>query len=115
VLFETVRATNRFLAENRQLDDAARALLARVRELFNEVGGVLGLFGSQPGAWLEKIRSARTGGMDITPAEIEGLIAERTEARKAKDFRRSDEIRDQLLARGIQLLDSPQGTTWKVK
>ena len=53
--------------------------------------------------------------MDITPEEIEAFIAERAEARKAKDFKRSDEIRDLLLAKGIQLLDSAQGTTWNVK
>ena len=53
--------------------------------------------------------------MDISAEEIERLIVERAEARKAKDFKRGDEIRDLLLARGIQLLDSAQGTTWNVK
>jgi len=40
---------------------------------------------------------------------------ERAEARKNKNFSRGDEIRDMLLEQGIQLLDSAQGTTWKVK
>jgi cysteinyl-tRNA synthetase len=43
------------------------------------------------------------------------LIAERAEARKEKNFKRGDEIRDALLEKGIQLLDSPQGTIWNVK
>jgi cysteinyl-tRNA synthetase len=42
-------------------------------------------------------------------------VEERAAARKARDFKRSDEIRDTLLARGIELLDGAQGTTWKVK
>lgn len=46
-------------------------------------------------------------------AEIEALIAERKAARAAKDFARGDQIRDLLKARGIALVDTPQGTTFK--
>ena len=46
-------------------------------------------------------------------AAIDALIAERQEARKNKDFKRSDEIRDQLLEQGIQIIDSPDGPKWK--
>jgi cysteinyl-tRNA synthetase len=53
--------------------------------------------------------------MAISPEEIEQLLTERAAARKSKDFKRSDEIRDSLLAQGIEILDGPQGTTWKVK
>jgi len=114
-VFETVRAANRFLTENTTPDADGRSLLSRARGAFAEVGGVLGLFGSPPWAWLDAIKSAKARQMDISPEEIERLIAERNEARKARDFKRSDEIRDLLLAKGIQLLDSAQGTTWKVK
>ncbi|HEX9079720.1 MAG TPA: cysteine--tRNA ligase, partial [Desulfuromonadaceae bacterium] len=114
-LFELVRAANRFLAENKVFDDTALRLLAKVRKRFTDAGGVLGLFSAPPRAWLDGIKSAGAGRMDIAPEEIERLIAERAEARKARDFKRGDEIRDFLLARGIHLLDSPQGTTWKVK
>ena len=48
-------------------------------------------------------------------AHIEALIAERNAARKAKDWGRSDAIRDELAARGIILEDTPQGTKWKKK
>lgn len=47
--------------------------------------------------------------------EIENLIAQRTEAKKNKDFARADKIRDDLLARGIILEDTPQGVRWKRK
>jgi len=46
-------------------------------------------------------------------AEIERLMAEREAARKARDFRKADAIRDDLLRRGIELLDTPQGTRWR--
>jgi cysteinyl-tRNA synthetase len=44
---------------------------------------------------------------------VEQLIEERNAARAAKDFQRSDEIRDQLKEEGIILDDTPQGTRWR--
>jgi cysteinyl-tRNA synthetase len=45
--------------------------------------------------------------------EIDALVDERNEARTAKDWGRADEIRDQLSEMGIELVDGPDGTTWK--
>lgn len=115
VLFETVRATNRFLAETKEFAPLSLSLIAHARHLFVEAGSVLGLFTTAPSAWLEGIKSAKVDDIDITPEEIERLIVERADARRAKDFKRGDEIRDLLLSKGIQLLDSAQGTTWNVK
>jgi cysteinyl-tRNA synthetase len=115
VLFDMVRATNRFLAEADEMDTLSLSLLAHVSALFAESGGVLGLFTTPPALWLERIKAAKAGQIDISTDEVERLIAERSAARGAKDFRRGDEIRDLLLAKGIQLLDSAQGTTWNVK
>ncbi len=70
----------------------AAALLAR----FDNVMGVLGE---------EKEESP--------DAEIESLIRRRDEARARRDFKTSDEIRDQLKAKGIILEDSAGGTRWK--
>ena len=46
-------------------------------------------------------------------AEVEALIAERQQARKDRNFALADKIRDELKARGIELLDTPQGVRWK--
>jgi len=115
VLFETVRCANRFIAETKEMTTASLALIARVRSLFVEAGGVLGLFTTVPAVWLEGLKAARAGGITMAPDEIERLIVERAEARAAKNFKRGDEIRDLLLENGVQLLDSAQGTTWNVK
>ena len=50
---------------------------------------------------------------DELDEEIEKLIEERQAARKAKDFARADQIRDELLARGIELKDTREGVKWK--
>ena len=48
-----------------------------------------------------------------TKAEIDMLIQKRNEAKKAKDFATSDKIRDEILAYGVSIMDTPQGTFWE--
>jgi cysteinyl-tRNA synthetase len=51
----------------------------------------------------------------ITEAEIETALAARTEARAAKDFAKSDAIRDDLIAKGVEVMDGdPLGWDWKL-
>jgi cysteinyl-tRNA synthetase len=50
---------------------------------------------------------------DPEAAEIDALVAERTAAKKAKDFAKADEIRNLLSARGVIIIDTPNGPTWK--
>jgi cysteinyl-tRNA synthetase len=98
-VFEYVRETNagmdagEFRAENRK---SALELLER----FDSIIDVL-----KP--------TAKSGG--ISDAEVEALIAERLQARKAKNFARSDEIRNQLLDSGVILEDTKEGMRWKRK
>jgi cysteinyl-tRNA synthetase len=115
-LFEGVRTMNRLCATKKFRKKAD--LVASVQDLQRTVirlGGVLGLFGSEPAVWLDKQKFAALAGLDISAEQIEQFIAERNQARKDKDFARSDAIRDELDGKGIVLLDSAQGTSWKVK
>ena len=45
--------------------------------------------------------------------EIDAMVAARTEAKKAKNFAEADRIRDELKARGIEIIDTPQGAKWR--
>jgi cysteinyl-tRNA synthetase len=114
-MFDAVRAINRILAEEDLLQDSLPALLSKAHDDLLRLGDVLGILGSNPAAWLD--RSAREGLADsgLSGAEIEALITERREARARRDFARADRIRDELAAKGVLLLDSPEGTTWKMK
>jgi cysteinyl-tRNA synthetase len=52
--------------------------------------------------------------LGIDASAVEARIKERAAARAAKDFARADEIRQQLRAQRIELMDGPTGTTWRV-
>ena len=114
-VFDLVRSVNRVIAEGAGRAEANRALLSAARDGIRSMGEVLGIFTSEPAAYFERITGRKVAELAVSPEEIERLIEERAAARKAKDFKRSDEIRDTLLAKGIVLLDGPQGTSWKVK
>jgi cysteinyl-tRNA synthetase len=73
-------------------------------------GDVLGLLSQDPEAWFKWCPAAAASPDD---AAIEALIVERREARKAKNFARADQVRDELKAQGILLEDGAGGTTWR--
>ncbi len=88
--------------------------LAALREM-NGVLGVLDLerTASTPDAIEVPAGAGGANGSVVTREEIEAKIEARNAARAAKDWARADEIRDELLALGIAIKDSSEGTTWK--
>ena len=115
-LFEGVRTINRLIGTKKFAKKPE--LVAEVKDLqatIIELGSVLGILGSDPNQWLEKVKLAGLAGLDISREEIEQLIEERLGARQNKDFERGDQIRAELEERGIELLDSREGTSWKLK
>ena len=93
-IFDWVRDTNRRLAENSMDSAAAASALAT----WNRVDSVLGV-----GAPVE---------VEV-PAEINALLEARQAARKAKDFKRADAIRDELKSKGWVIEDTPKGARVK--
>jgi len=92
VLFELAAEVNR----SRKPADAA---------LLKSLAGTLGLLQQSPRAFLQT-------GAALSEAQIAERIGARAEAKRARDFKRADAIRDELAGLGIVLKDSAQGTTW---
>jgi cysteinyl-tRNA synthetase len=111
-LFELAHDLNRLLQNP---SPHAPQILHKGREAFAVAGEVLGIFQEDPRAILEAERERKTGKLTLSQKEIEGLIAERDEARRQKAWARADEIRDQLASQGIVLEDTSKGTIWRVQ
>ncbi|CAI1760325.1 Cysteine--tRNA ligase [Serratia quinivorans] len=103
-LFDLAREVNRLKAEDLT---AANGLAAELRKLAK----VLGLLQQEPELFLQGGAQADDGEV----AEIEALIKQRNDARKAKDWALADAARDRLNEMNIVLEDGPQGTTWRRK
>ena len=94
---------------------ADRTALARFARDARSVGSELGILQRSPALALRELRAKAVVRRGIDPSLVEARIAERAKARLAKDFARSDAVRDELLALGVTIQDGPAGTTWKVE
>jgi cysteinyl-tRNA synthetase len=105
VLHDTVRAGNKLLA-----DGPSAELTVAVRQVVGMLD-VLGLDPADP-AWPDAGGGTDTRMSDAVDALVQGLLAERAEARAAKDWARADAIRDRIKAAGIEVEDTPAGPVW---
>jgi cysteinyl-tRNA synthetase len=87
-------------------------LLGEILEIVRDTGGVLGLFQHDPAQYIERRKMAKASKLTLSPAQIQQKIEDRNQARRSKNFKLADQIRDELKAKGIALKDGPKGTEW---
>jgi cysteinyl-tRNA synthetase len=75
------------------------------------LANLMGLLQQDPEQWFKQVRGADAD--SISEAEIEAAIAKRQQAKANKDYAGADQVREDLLAKGIVLEDSREGTTWR--
>ncbi len=112
---EALALANRIL--DNKLDapkDVKRRTLERLQRELAVAALELGLLEAAPATWLAAHRTRRAAARKIDAAHVESCIARRAEARKAKDFAQADAMRDELKGLGIEIMDTPRGTTWRV-
>jgi cysteinyl-tRNA synthetase len=110
-----------FVLANKLLDDAKampkaerQKTLAAIARDSRKVGTTLGIMRRPPSEFLLARRERLCVRRKIDRNAVLARIAERAAARAAKDFKAADEIRAKLKAMGVELMDSPSGTTWRV-
>jgi cysteinyl-tRNA synthetase len=91
-------------------------LLKTFTHQMGELSKVLNLFGESPTQFLNLLRDLHLKEKNLSRDHVEELISKRIEARKQKDFRTSDSIRDELLNLGIEVMDQgTQSSSWDIR
>jgi cysteinyl-tRNA synthetase len=105
----TPRAIAELFAMAKTLETVAGAGRPAAKGALLAAGRLLGFLGADPDAWFE------TGVDEAFRTRVEGLLADRAAARAAKDWAAADRIRAELAALHVEVMDGPDGATWRVK
>lgn len=109
LIFEKIREINKKV-EQKKIGDWKEEV-KKDRDKLMWAADVLGIFQEAPKIFFNQLHESE---LPVEVSEIEQMIRARAEARKRKDWKKADTIRDKLKEMGIILEDTPQGTRWKL-
>lgn len=112
--FELARAINRFSA-HKKAKKRGGPIVAAALAGFAELGKAIGLLGDDPAEFQLEVKRKRLDAMGLNQADIEATLEARSQARAEKNWAKSDELRDALAAKGILVMDTPNGVDWRVQ
>jgi len=121
--FNTAAALGLFAEEAKALNEAlalkgkAPEKSARIATLLDAIldqGAVLGLCLGEPAGILDDIQAKKLARSGLDRQAIVALVDKRNNARAQKDFASADEARAALLEMGVSVMDTPEGTRWKL-
>lgn len=113
-LFEVVRQFNGLVKRGQKSTPALRGHAVVLMNLVERYGKLMSLFKEPPERFLATLDDQLLKQMKLNREEVESLVEMRRQARANKDFKRSDDIRDQLAKMGISVADTPNGMEWEV-
>jgi cysteinyl-tRNA synthetase len=115
IIFDTIRTINRLLdqhanSDSNQIKKTLQCAVADIRR----TGNILGILLENPAVYFNKQQTQVLEQKSVDPAMIDQMVEERNKARKAKNWIKADQIRDQLAGMDVILEDRPEGTVWKI-
>jgi len=115
IIFDTVRTVNRLLDqyENGGVEQTQKTIQCGLADI-RRTGNILGILLEKPDEYFDKKQTQVLEQKSIDPDRIAIMIEERDAARKAKDWEKADQIRNQLAEMDVTIEDRPEGTVWKI-
>jgi len=115
IIFDTVRTVNRMLDqyEYSGADQIKKTIQRGLADILR-TGNILGILLEKPSVYFDKKQTQVLELKSVDPTMIAKMVEERNAARKAKDWKKADQIRDQLADMNVILEDRPEGTIWKI-
>ncbi|MGB5157003.1 MAG: cysteine--tRNA ligase, partial [Desulfobacterales bacterium] len=108
------RHINRLLDENSNSDEI-KTIINSIYADIRKMGDVIGILSEPAEIYFNKKKTKFIETKDVDPSLIDALVKQRFEARKAKDWKKADRIRDKLSGIDVIIEDKPEGSIWKFK
>ena len=112
---ELAKASNELTNTKKKPQPEVIRTLLLMRELLVKSCHTLGLLQREPELALRELRDLSAQAMNLDVSLIEAKLQARTQAREERQWQRADALRDELAAMSVEIMDSPQGTTWRIK
>lgn len=113
-LFEVVRQFNNLVRTAGPVTPKKAAIAKELLRFTAWIGGFMSLFQEPPQQFLQALDDRLLRQKNIERAKVDQLVADRAQARAAKDFSKADELRQELSKLGIMVQDTAQGSEWEV-
>ncbi len=113
-LMTLARAVNRFAA-HKKARKRGGPVVAPALAAFDLAAAAIGLMTMSTADFHAEVKAKRLAALGMTPDGVEAQLAERAAARAAKDWARSDALREALEERGIMVMDTPEGARWRIR
>ena len=115
ILFKLIRQFNEKNSYSKSNTEELAMYARDIKNIIMKYGKMMSLFQEPPVFFLKEMDDIFLKKNKLDKETIDQLVAERTQARKNKNFQKADEIRNKLMNMNIEVKDSPQRTTWETK